>query len=95
MTRARPTRAPRREAPPAGYRLATAEILYRMPDHPNLLQTCVWQGRDMAPRFPALHRFLRFGRRELDGPLHPVRIASISPARRPRLRHARFDTSLH
>ena len=26
-----------------GYRLATAEITYRMPDHPAILQTFVWQ----------------------------------------------------
>jgi uncharacterized protein Usg len=26
-----------------GYRLATAEITYRLPDHPSLLQTFVWQ----------------------------------------------------
>src|SRR4051794_18560600 len=32
-----------------GYRLATAEILYRMPDHPSLLQTFIWQHYDLAP----------------------------------------------
>jgi len=26
----------------SGYRLTTAEILYRRPDHPSLLQTYVW-----------------------------------------------------
>lgn len=29
-----------------GYRLATAEITYRLPDHPSLLQTFVWQHYD-------------------------------------------------
>ena len=27
----------------AGYGLTTAHILYRMPDHPGILQTFVWQ----------------------------------------------------
>ena len=30
-----------------GHRLTTAEIIYRLPDHPALLQTYVWQGLDM------------------------------------------------
>ncbi len=43
-----------------GYSLATAEILYRIPDHPLLLQTYIWQDYDRAPDFPVLHRFLAF-----------------------------------
>ena len=65
------------------YRLTTAEILYRMPDHPDLLQTFVWQELDMAPAFPVLRRFLDFWNRELEGKVHSVRVASaglISPS---------------
>jgi len=29
-----------------GCRQTTAEILYRMPDHPTLVQTFVWQDMD-------------------------------------------------
>ncbi len=58
-----------------GYRLATAEILYRLPDHPALLQTYVWQDYDIAPRYPILSRFLDFWLRELEGPIHSVRLA--------------------
>ena len=36
------------------YRLTTAEILYHLPDYPELLQTFVWQNLDLAPKFPAL-----------------------------------------
>src|SRR5271154_5933160 len=43
-----------------GYGLTTAEILYRMPDHPSLLQTYVWQNYDLFPKFPALRDFLAF-----------------------------------
>ena len=59
-----------------GYRLATAEILYHMPDSLKLLQTFVWQDFDLAPRFPVLNKFLRFWEDNLDGPLHSVRVAS-------------------
>ncbi len=59
----------------AGYGLTTAEILYRLPDHPNLLQTYVWQEYDVAPKFPVLRDFLEFWRRELEGPLLSVRVA--------------------
>lgn len=58
------------------YRLTTAEIMYRMPDHPGILQTYIWQDLDQAPAFPVLRRFLDFWRRELDGPLHSVRVTS-------------------
>jgi uncharacterized protein Usg len=66
-----------------GYRLATAEILYHLPDHPGLLQSYVWQDYDIAPAFPVLRRFLEFWTREIEGRLHSVRLASrgvISPA---------------
>ena len=67
-----------------GYRLATAEILYRMPDYPALLQSYVWQDYDLPPSFPALTKFLQFWRDNLDGELHSVRVTSatlLSPGR--------------
>lgn len=66
------------------YRLTTAEILYRLPDHPAVLQTYVWQDLDLAPAFPVLGGFLAFWQREIEGRLHSVRVASaslIGPAR--------------
>lgn len=57
-----------------GYRLATAEILYHLPDHPKLLQTYVWQDYDIAPRYPILNRFLAFWTQEIEGRLHSVRV---------------------
>lgn len=59
-----------------GYSLTTAEILYRMPDHPLLLQTYLWQDYDQAPYFPVLKRFLAFWERSLDGRLHQVTVVS-------------------
>jgi uncharacterized protein Usg len=72
-----------------GYRLTTAEILYRMPDHPHLLQTFVWQDYDLAPRYPVLTRFLDFWEGNLDGPLHSVRVASSALFARREFRNAR------
>lgn len=60
----------------SGYRLTTAEILYRLPDHPAMLQSFIWQDLDLAPRFPNLSKFLRFWETSLDGKLFRVRVAS-------------------
>ena len=49
-----------------GYGLTTAQILYRMPDHPSLLQTYVWQNYDLFPNFPALKGFLSFWQEKLE-----------------------------
>ncbi len=57
-----------------GWRLTTAEILYRLPDHPHVLQSFVWQQLDQAPAFPQLKRFLAYWRRHIEGPLHSVRV---------------------
>jgi len=59
-----------------GYRLTTAEILYHMPDHPDLLQSYIWQDLDQAPKFPVLNKFLKFWESNLDGRLHSVRVAA-------------------
>lgn len=58
------------------YRLTTAEILYHMPDFPELLQSYIWQDYDIAPRYPVLNKFLCFWTREIDGKLHSVYVAS-------------------
>lgn len=58
-----------------GYGLTTAEILYRMPDHPALLQSYVWQEYDLFPQFPELRKFLDFWTHKLDGALHTVMVA--------------------
>ncbi|GHC73854.1 Usg family protein [Limoniibacter endophyticus] len=56
-----------------GYGLTTAELLYRMPDHSQILQSFIWQHYDLAPKFPELKAFLDFWERNLEGPLHSVR----------------------
>jgi uncharacterized protein Usg len=43
-----------------GFSLTIAEILYRLPDYPRLLQTYIWPDFDLAPKFPKLLQFLDF-----------------------------------
>ncbi|TJW41763.1 MAG: protein usg, partial [Mesorhizobium sp.] len=58
-----------------GFGLTTAEIHYRLPDYRDLLQLFIWQKYDIAPDFPTLKHFLDFWEREIEGPLHSVRVA--------------------
>jgi uncharacterized protein Usg len=67
----------------AGFSLTTAEILYRLPDHPSLLQSFIWQEYDVHPRFPRLKSFLDFWSTNLEGKLYRVTVAHnrlVSPA---------------
>ena len=49
-----------------GFGLTTANILYRMPDHPGILRSYVLQVYDLHPHFPELWKFLDFWSRERD-----------------------------
>jgi uncharacterized protein Usg len=62
----------------AGYSLTTAEIIYRLPDHPALMQSYIWQDYDLHPRFPRLKAFLDFWSHNLEGKLHQVLVAHAS-----------------
>ena len=76
-----------------GWRLATAEVLYYMPDHPALLQSFMWQTLDLAPAYPRLHKFLDFWRAEIDAVIHSVRLATGETIAPPKLSTA--DHWLH
>jgi len=77
------------------YRLTTAEILYHLPDHPSLLQTFIWQDLDIAPQYPVLHKFLDFWKREIEGNLHSVRVASSKLIQPAKVRHTGTMLYLH
>jgi len=68
-----------------GWRLATAEVLYYMPDHPSLLQSFMWQTLDLAPEYPRIHKFLDFWRREIEAVIHSVRLATGETLAPPRV----------
>ena len=66
------------------YRLTTAEIIYHLPDHPDLLQSFLWQTLDLPPEFPRVQKFLVFWRREIQAVIHSVTCSAaglVSPAR--------------
>ncbi|WP_428483878.1 usg protein [Rhodopila sp.] len=77
------------------YRLTTAEILYHLPDHPTLLQSYIWQDLDIAPQYPVLNKFLAFWRREIEGNLHSVRVASCKLSSPGRMRHTDAMLNIH
>ena len=79
----------------AGYGLATANILYHMPERPRLLQTFVWQFYDVAPDYPRLFKFLDFWVAEIDGIIHSVEVAHKQLATAAEVRIARFHGQLH
>ncbi len=78
-----------------GYRLTTAEILYHLPDFPSLLQSFVWQEYDLAPKFPALTKFLDFWEANLDGKVHSVKMAAQELVTGNEMRFAAAQLYLH
>ena len=63
------------DADTEGFGLTTAQIIYRVPDHLELLQDFVWQQYDVFPQFPTLRRFLAFWEEKIEGPIHSVTVA--------------------
>ena len=78
-----------------GYRLTTAEIIYRLPDHPALLQSFIWQKFDLAPDFPVLRKFLEFWSTNSEGKLHSVNVKQSSRTAPNRIRHVKHELTLH
>ena len=78
-----------------GWSLTTAEIMYRMPDYRDILQTFIWQAYDLAPRFPKLIKFLDFWSHNLDGPLASVRVAHTGIIRPVEMRYVGSEWRLH
>ncbi len=80
---------------PQDIQLTTAEILYRLPDYPDLLQSFVWQKLDTAPKYPQLFEFLDFWDKNLDGSIFSVRVAGRDIVGGPSIRHAKGQFLLH
>jgi uncharacterized protein Usg len=78
-----------------GFSLTTAEILYRLPDHPVLLQSYVWQDYDLAPRFPKLKAFLDFWAAKLEAPLFKVTVAHSKLIKPAELRLVGAELKIH
>ncbi len=78
-----------------GYQLILANILYHMPDHPNLLQAFLWQTYDLKPQYPELRKFLNFWENNLDGKLHSVEVAGKQLIGPSEIRYALADFSIN
>lgn len=83
------------EAQLQGKRLTTAEVLFYMPDHPDLLQSFLWQTLDEAPEYPRIQQFLAFWRREIEAVIHSVEISSVQQIGPGRVGHIRHVAKLN
>jgi uncharacterized protein Usg len=77
------------------YRLTTAEILYQIPEYPDLLQSYLWQSLDRIPDFPKLNDFLSTWEKDLEGKLHSVRIGYVGIIQPEEWRYADCMTATH
>jgi len=78
-----------------GYKLATAEIIYHLPDYPEILQSYVWQEYDQLPDFPELKRFLDFWESNLEGKLHSVTVTNLEIINPSEVRSIQLPLNLH
>ncbi|MHA1153684.1 MAG: hypothetical protein ACTSQ7_13650 [Alphaproteobacteria bacterium] len=77
------------------YRLTTAEILYQIPEYPDLLQSYLWQSLDRVPDFPKLNDFLSAWEKDIEGKLHSVRIGYVGIIQPEEWRYADSMTATH
>ena len=78
-----------------GYGLTSAEVLYRMPDHPSFLQSFFWQFEDLAPDYPRLKQFLDHWEREVEAAIHSVRVMHAGLIKPREVRLVRDGGHLH
>ena len=78
-----------------GYGMTTANILYRLPDHPAIIQSYVWQEYDLHPHFPELRKFLEFWSQKIEGALHQVIVAHARLIKPAELKMADIEFRLH
>jgi uncharacterized protein Usg len=78
-----------------GYGLTTAQIYYRMPDHPSVVQEFIWQEYDLFPCFPVLQKFLTFWEERIEGPLHSVTVAHSRLIKPSEMRNVDGEFMLH
>tara|TARA_A100000171_G_C2137085_1_gene151182 strand:+ start:1571 stop:1831 length:261 start_codon:yes stop_codon:yes gene_type:complete len=77
------------------YRLTTAEIIYHLPDYPDLLQSFIWQELDLSPDFPVLTSFLEFWEKNIEGKMHSVAITNTEIIKPAEMQHYQTSFELH
>ncbi|MCI4678371.1 usg protein [Rhodoblastus acidophilus] len=78
-----------------GYGMTTANILYRMPDHPSIIQSFIWQQYDLQPEFPELRKFLQFWKEKIEGPIHRVIVGHCGLIKPAELKLVTAEFQLH
>lgn len=68
-------------------RLVTIEVIYRLPDYRRILQSFIWQTPDVVPGLPRIARFIAFWEKEIEGPIHSMRVIQAVPFDPEGLRH--------
>ena len=57
------------------YILVTVNVLYYLPDQQSILNEFLWQTLDLRPKYPRIHRFLDYWRKEIDAVIKEVIIS--------------------
>lgn len=57
------------------YKVVTVQVYYFIPDYRSLINEFIWQTLDLRPRYPRIHRFLDFWRREIDAVIKEIIIS--------------------
>ena len=57
--------------------LVMVEIIYFMPDYVNIVQSFTWQTLDVRPKYPRVHKFLDYWRREIDAVIKEITICDM------------------
>lgn len=76
-----------RPSPFNGFELVMTEVLYRMPDHPHVLNTFIWQTLDQPPALLRVRAFIDHWQTEIEAQIAQVRIACASLLQPRDLRH--------
>jgi uncharacterized protein Usg len=78
-----------------GYGITTANILYRLPDHPAIIQSFIWQQYDLQPEFPELRKFLNFWSEKIEGAIYRVIVGHSGLIKPAELRIVQAEFRLH
>lgn len=55
-----------RQSPFNGFELVTTKVLYRMPDHPSVLNTFIWRTHDQPPALLRVRAFIDHWQAEIE-----------------------------
>ena len=70
-----------------GQTLVTVNVLYFLPDHQSLVNEFYWQTLDISPKYPRVHKFLRFWRKEIDAKIKEVVVCEVPRIPNPKWRN--------